>query len=70
MIWLGDYFESTASQRRGALVLLLLIAIVGISYLLNSRKPAQLKLIFHEQNVAVQSDNIMVDSITIEPDQL
>ena len=70
MIWLGDYFESTASQRRGALVLLLLIAIVGISYLLNSRKPAQLKLIFHEQYVAVQSNNIMVDSITIEPDQL
>lgn len=70
MIWLGDYFESTSSQRRGALVLLLLIAVVGISYLLNSRKPAQLKLIFHEQNVAVQSNNIMVDSITIEPDQL
>ncbi len=70
MIWLGDYFESNASQRRGALVLLVLIAIVGISYLLNSRNPAQLKLIFHEQKVVVQSNDIKVDSVPIESDQL
>ena len=62
MIWLGDYFESTASQRRGALVLLILIALLGLSYILNSNKKAALQIVIHDVEELANSPLVKVDS--------
>lgn len=51
MIFLfGDYFESTSSQRKGALFILLLIAILGFFYLINYNKKAPVKLVFNSDD--------------------
>lgn len=62
MIWLGDYFESTASQRRGALVLLILIALLGLSYILNSKKQAALQIVIHNTEELANPSVLKVDS--------
>ena len=58
-MFLNDFFQFTSSQRRGVVVLLIVLGVLGVFYLINSNSVSKFDVIIHpflnEKSDSIQS---------------